>query len=303
MFPVIASFAGFSLSSFGLFLLLAFLAGFFVIWRIIRLYDIDPEKIIDLFIFVFLGSILGARVYFVLTHLHLFADIYQFLDIYKHPGLAFWGAFVGGVISLLIVCRRLKLRLWQTADILMPAFFIGLALGSIGCLLGSCEYGLTTDLPIGIKQAGIIGNRLPIQILQFLLALAVFWYLWKSILRFHFDGQIVGMGLIMLGLIKLILEPFRTPQFLVLNFSISYIFAFFLIFSGIWIVYSRTKKSIKQDLAYSANLITHSSKRKQALLSLKKWWYNLYVLMSIRLTRGKRSLFKFLNVKSNPTKF
>ena len=63
MFPVLASIGGVAISSFGVFLLLAFLIGFFVVWRVIRLYDIDPEKIIDLSLIIFLGSIVGARAF------------------------------------------------------------------------------------------------------------------------------------------------------------------------------------------------------------------------------------------------
>lgn len=303
MFPVIASFAGFTLSSFGLFLLLGFLVSFFVAWRIIRLYDIDPEKIIDLSLLLFLGSIIGSRVYFVITHWPQFANYTGIIDLIHFPGLSFWGGYIGAIIVLLISYRKLKLRFWQTADLVTVGFFAGLALGSFGCLLGSCEYGFVSGLPIAVSQIGVIGKRFPVQIIQGIFAVAACWYLWKNIIKFHFDGQIAGKGLLILGLIKLLTEPFRVFQVGFFDISLTYFFSVVLFISGVWVLYNRTKKSLKQDLAYSVNLISKENKRKQAISSARKWWYNLYVNSRFSLIRLKRNLFKVLHVKSNPTKF
>ena len=93
---------------------------------------------------------------------------------------------------LVVASRRLKLRVWQVADLITVGFFIAWSIGSIGCFLGSCEYGVESNLFFAVSQSGVIGQRFPIQIIQSLMALVAFWYIWKSIIKFHFDGQIVG---------------------------------------------------------------------------------------------------------------
>ncbi len=303
MFPVIASIAGFTISSFGLFLLLAFIAAFFVVWRIIRLYDIDPERMIDLTLFTFVCSLIGARLYFIVSHLSQINNINRAIDIYRFPGFSFWGGLTAGIISLFFLSRRLKLRLWQVADIAIVGLFIALSIGSIGCLLGSCEYGVNSSLPIAVTQVGVIGKRLPVQLFESILMIGLFWYFWRSILKFHFDGQITGWGLIVLGVTKAVIEPFRPAQLYILTINISYLFCGLLLLLGVWILYSRPKKSLKQDLAYSVTLIRHQPKRKQALSSIRKWWYNLYVTAGLNIARLKRNLFKLLHVKANPDKF
>lgn len=303
MFPVIASIGGFTISSFGLFLLLSFLVGFFVVWRIVRLYEIDSEKIVDLSLLIFIGSIIGARTFFILTHWPQFNNFLRIIDLLRYPGLSFWGGFIGGVLMLLVFAKRLKLRVWQAADLITVGLFIALSLGSIGCLLGSCEYGVPSQLPIAVTQIGVLEKRFPIQLIQSLLYLVAFWYTWKSIIKFHFDGQIVGGGLIGLGVIKLLTEPLKTPQIAFYNLSITYIFSLILIISGVWVLYSKSKKSLRQDLAFSVNILSKENKRKQALLSARRWWYNLYVNTRYSLVKLKKGVFKFLHVKPNPPKF
>jgi phosphatidylglycerol:prolipoprotein diacylglycerol transferase len=303
MFPVLASIGGFAVSSFGVFLLLSFAIGFFVIWRIIRLYDIDPEKIIDLTLMIFLGSIIGARAFFVAIYYPQFNSLLKVIDILRNPGLSFWGGLIGGAIVLVVASRRLKLRVWQVADLITVGFFIAWSIGSIGCFLGSCEYGVESNLFFAVSQSGVIGQRFPIQIIQSLMALVAFWYIWKSIIKFHFDGQIVGIGLILLGVIKLLTEPLKVSQVKIFDISITYFFSLVLIVSGIWVLYSKSKKSLRQDLTNSVNIIAQENKRKQALSKARRWWYNIYVNARLSIVRFKKALFKLLHVKSNPDQF
>ncbi len=250
-----------------------------------------------------LGSLIFSRIYFIAFHLNQFNSLLKIVQFYKYPGLSFWGGLFGGILTILILNPKLKMRIWQVADVFMAALFIGITITSLGCLLGSCEYGNPSNAIYAVNQIGVIGKRFPIQLVESILALIGFFYIWKTILRFHYDGQVAGIGLMLLGLIKLVLEPFRPASMTLASFNLSYIYAILLIISGIWLMYYRSKKSLRQDISFSFSLLSNHNRRKQVLLSIKKWWYNRYVQIRFSSINLRRKLLNKFNVKSNPTRF
>jgi phosphatidylglycerol:prolipoprotein diacylglycerol transferase len=56
-------------------------------------------------------------------------------------GLVIYGGVIGGLVAGWIFCRRHRLPMLATADLVAPGFLIGLSLGRIGCLLHGCCFG------------------------------------------------------------------------------------------------------------------------------------------------------------------
>ena len=118
MLPVLFSLNKVSLSSFGVFTTLGFLVGVFLVWRLSRAWDLDEERILDLTLLTFLGGLFGARLYFVLEHLSVFAlNFLRIILINKYPGFSFWGAILGGWLTLFYLCRSKKMDFWLISDI------------------------------------------------------------------------------------------------------------------------------------------------------------------------------------------
>jgi phosphatidylglycerol---prolipoprotein diacylglyceryl transferase len=303
MKPVLFSIGDFPITSFGVLLVLALLLGSFMIWRIIRLYDVEAEKVFDLIFLTLIGGVLGARLYYILTNLNKFDSPIKVLDIFHHPGLPFWGAFLGGFLTLMFFIRKFKIQMFQVLDISTVGFFIALSISSLGCFFGSCEYGVQSNLGMAVPQVGVIGRRLPLQFFQAGLSFLVFLYLWKTTLRFHVIGQIFALGLIFLGIIKLGLEPFRPPQSTILGFNLSYIYGVLLLVAGFWIFYKRAKKSIINDLGYTLSLIWNGNRRKNVMHKFNKRCYNLLVRFRFGISKLQKSLLRLLNIKSNPNEF
>ncbi len=304
MKPVLFSIAGFSISSFGVFLSISIALALFFIWRIIRAYELDEEKIIDLFILTMLSGFIFSRLYFVMLHPNQFVDFTRIFIINRYPGLPFWGGFFGGLLVLKLLCRRYRLNFWQIADFAVVGLFIAISITSLGCLLGACQYGEVTSSAWAVTQVGIIGKRFPLQLIESLIFFLGFLTLSANALRFHFFGQILSQGLFLLGLFKFILEFFRGDKQIIYGpISVGYVFSLALFASGVYIFYKQGRRSINYDIKLFLGFFYNSQKRRYIISKLMKSWYNLRINLRIALRRGVKGFFAKLQIKSNPNKF
>lgn len=310
MQPVLFNVGPLSISSFGFFLALAFVTAVFLAWRLARAYDLSQEQVLDLSILSFFGGIIGARLYFVIFHWSAFGgDLGKIVLINRYPGLSFWGGLLGGSLIFWLLIKRTKINFWQAADFAAVAFWGGTVFGNIGCFLGGCAFGAVSNLPIATAVVGLIGKRFPVAVVESLLLLLTFGYLWKQVVRFHFAGKILSVSLILLGIVKFMTEFFRGDSQVILSgFSLGYLFSLGLIFCGILVFYGRSKRNLWQDLV-SLGEVFYQRKRQARLLSqFNKTLYNYKVGFKVKVERGiarikltPKILKRRLNVKSTPT--
>ncbi len=200
---------------------LAFLAGLWTATLRARRANIPGEKIADVTLWLMVGAILGARIFYVTTYWKQeFAD-QPFTEVFmiQHGGLVYYGGFIGAVLAGVIAIKRLKLPLWQTADVFAPSIALGSVFGRIGCLLNGCCYGRECDLPWAITftnpQASQYSNTPlgvplhPTQIYDALLNLGLYFLLAWMFRRKKFDGQIFATYLILYAVFRSIVEYFR----------------------------------------------------------------------------------------------
>lgn len=304
MLPILFSIGVIPVSSFGLFLALGFLAGIFVSWRIAKAYDLDENKILDLGLLVFFGGLIFARAYFVIINHQYFTDLSHIFLINLYPGLSLWGGLIGGALFLKILTVRAKLNFWQITDMASVGLMMGLVFGSIGCFLGGCGFGNISDLPIAVPVVGLIGKRLPINIFEGLIYLFFFSRLWKDAIRFHFNGKIVSVALILLGLEKVIVEIIKGayPQEMAAP-TVAFVL-------GIVIFYNRSKRVFRHDFLSILRIFTSGKKRNLLLQRLIKHCYNAKINWKLRFGSTKtnlqvlpRKIKKKLNVKPTPRNY
>lgn len=303
MYPVLLNLAGLPIATYGVFLGLASILGFFVVWRLTLVYELDREKMLDLSLISLIFGFIFARIFFILQNLQSFNDISKMVLVNLYPGLFLWGGVIGTTLAIYFFSSKFKLNFWQLADFAIVALFLGLSIGGIGCLLGSCHIGAESKLPIAVYMSGVIGKRFPLQIFEFLIFGFSFLYLWRAVLRFHFNGQIVSKGLIFLGIIKLFLGFFQKDLTTIGNFPIDILFAIGSILLGVSLNYTLGKRSLKNELKSFYLLIISSNRRKVAISKLMKSCYNLQVDAKLALQRWKKKLLKLLHVKPNPSQF
>ena len=299
MFPVLFSIGNLTVSSFGVFLALAFLFAVFLVWRLARAWDLDEEKILDLTLLTFFGGLLFARAHFILENFPLFGTSFlKWILITKYPGFSFWGSLLGGILTLAIFTRRFKLDFWKVSDIAAVGLLGGLILGDIGCLLGGCGVGLPSKLFIAVTLVGVLGKRFPTQVLEVLLLALVLVKIWQKATHFHKSGTIFAVSLISLGVIKVFTSSLRPYELK------SYLFSFLTIFFGSLIYYRLTKRKFLNDVVniclFLVGLLRDNQVRKSVFITLQKNWYNQKVAIFWKLRSFNKAagvFLKKLNVK------
>jgi phosphatidylglycerol:prolipoprotein diacylglycerol transferase len=151
---------------------------------------------LDLGLWAVIGGIVGGRIGYVLANWPVFAeDWVRVLRIWE-GGLAFHGAFLGGLLVLVFSAwlgRRGErpASFWEQADLLTPGLALGMAFGWAACLLGGCAYGALGE---GLGYAvlpdlyGVAASRFVTQVAGLAFALALFFGFWLLRRRWPFPG-------------------------------------------------------------------------------------------------------------------
>lgn len=205
-----------TIGSFGLLMLLAFVAAYFVLRADIRRRGLkdDAQNIVT--ICALLG-IAGAKLY------HVFESPSDLLanplgEIFSRSGFAWFGGLIGVLLALYLLSRRYKLTYPEMLDACGPAAALGYAVGRIGCLTsGDGDYGTPTSLPWGMSfPNGLVPTTQrvhPTPIYEAVAATVIFWYLWrqgaKALRGPRPVGEVAALYLIWMGVERFLVEFIR----------------------------------------------------------------------------------------------
>ncbi|RJP95150.1 MAG: prolipoprotein diacylglyceryl transferase [Desulfobacteraceae bacterium] len=215
MHPILFTFYGITVHTYGFFLALAVLAAIFIAKREAVRLGVDPDKIVDACFYVVVAAIVGSRLFYVATNPEAF--ISAPLEIFKiwNGGLVFYGGFIGAVAVVLVFFKIHHLPLGKCADIAAVALPLGHFLGRMGCFFAGCCYGKTCDLPWAItfrdpdSLAPLNIPLHPTQIYESGANLMVFLLLFAFRKSKKYDGQLFWVYMAMYGINRTIIETFR----------------------------------------------------------------------------------------------
>ncbi len=162
--PIIFQIGNFAIRWYGFLIASAVLIGVFLAQKLAKLRQIDSELVGDLAIWLVIGAIPCARIYYVLFQWQEYAQRPEDIIAIWKGGIAIHGAIIGGVIAALIFARINKLSFWQLADIYAPSLILGQAIGRWGNFFNSEAFGAPTDLP---WKLFIPLNHRPLEYIQY----------------------------------------------------------------------------------------------------------------------------------------
>ncbi|TKJ37038.1 MAG: hypothetical protein CEE38_09040 [Planctomycetes bacterium B3_Pla] len=139
-----------TIKSYGLMMVIGFLAAVSLIRRLSRNITPDPQLITNAALYSLIGGVVGARLFFVIHYFDNFRSRpLEVLYIWE-GGLELLGGVVLAVAVILFYLIYHKLPIRRYLDILAIGLMLALVFGRIGCFLNGCCYGKPTDLPWGV---------------------------------------------------------------------------------------------------------------------------------------------------------
>ena len=224
MYPVLLNLGPVAIGSFGFSLVVAFLAGSFVIWKRGRDEHFEEESLFDAILIILFWSLLGARVLYVMLNFDNFGfDLMKMASFTKFSGMSFLGGALTGLITLSIYARAKKWIFFEIADIFAVGLALAQAIGYVGLFLNGGGYGTLSNAPWAVSFPGVEGTRHPTQLYAMLLLLLLFLFLSKVISKYRTydwykasasaanNGLVFFVYLIGLGILNLMLA-FLSPM-------------------------------------------------------------------------------------------
>ncbi len=226
------------ITTFGVFMLLAFVTGGYANRAELARLGFDPEKAWDFVFMAVIGGILGAKIYYILLNWpRLMSDPAGL--IFARGGLVWYGGFLGAALLVIWEVRRSKLPVGPIADSVAAPLSIAYAVGRIGCFMVGDDWGRPTDSWVGIRfpngtpptrvdiiqqEFGIhvdpalvekYGQIVPVhptQLYEIAMSTMIFLFLWKIRRHDHKAGWLFMVWLCLAGLERFIVEFFRAKD-------------------------------------------------------------------------------------------
>jgi phosphatidylglycerol:prolipoprotein diacylglycerol transferase len=139
------------LPSYGLMMVIGFLAAVLVMRRLSRDITSNPQFITNASLYALIAGVVGARVFYVIHYFDRFrANLLSVFAVW-HGGLEFLGGVILAIAVLLFYLKLHKLSIRRYFDILAIGLMLGLAFGRIGCFLKGDCFGRPTTVAWAIR--------------------------------------------------------------------------------------------------------------------------------------------------------
>ena len=158
---------GYEVTVYGILLVAGMLLGLMVIVLQAKRQNQNPNICLGMSIAGLVGSVIGARLYYVAFSWELFKDqpVSAIVDI-RSGGLAFYGGIFGGMLFAWIYCSILKVSFGRMADIASIGLLSGQIIGIWGNFFNRASFGGYTDslfamqLPLNAVQSSEVTKNI-----------------------------------------------------------------------------------------------------------------------------------------------
>lgn len=253
MYPILFRIGDFTVTSYGVMLVVAFIGAGLVVAADFRRRGWDPAAAQDIVLAAMLGGVVGSKLFWALGQGdQLVTD--PIGTLFSRGGFTFYGGLIGGIATVVgwLVWRKYPLR--EAVDSCGLAIPVGYMLGRVGCFLVGDDYGRPTDLPWGVAfPEGSPPTVIPVhptQLYEIAMTLPIFLVLWSLRKRDLPAGTIFFLFFVLAGVERFVVEFWRVNPDLALGLTLAQWISLGFIAAGIaGLVYVRkvpAKKTLKK---------------------------------------------------------
>ncbi len=241
-------FGDYAIRWYGILIALGFLLAMVYVSLTVKKMNIDMSRLFDAVIVGLIGSIVCARLYYVIFYP---GDKYiknpiEILKIHD-GGIALYGSLIGALLFGGLMAKFRKLRVPAVLDIVSLGFLIGQAVGRWGNFVNQECFGTPTLLPWGMSSdnTGNIAVH-PCFLYESLLCLLgfVLLHFFNQKLR-RYDGQTFLLYIVWYGAVRFFIEGMRTDSLMlhVVNLRVSQVVAAGCVIVGLVLLFVFRRKT------------------------------------------------------------
>ena len=260
---------GIPINSFGTMMVLACLAGGWVLQKELERHGHEGKEAWDLAFLSLAAGLVGAKLYWVLTHpARLSAD--PLGTIFSGTGLTWYGGFAAGLLAFYVGLRRTSLPVRETIDGLGLGLPLAIAVGRVGCFLAGDDYGRPTASRFGVafpeghpptsvqmlqdrfgitvdpalvEQFGQVVPVHPTQLYETGISLAVFLILFAGLRKHgHAPGWLFAVWLALYGIQRFSIELLRVNPRVFLGLTVAQVISILALAVGLYLTVRLWKK-------------------------------------------------------------
>lgn len=196
-----------NISPHGVGIAVGFLAGAFLMLPAARRRGIDDDTVFSLLTRAAVGSIIGARLAYVINHASDYESPLEVLQVWK-GGISLLGGFTGAILLAIPHMRSRGLSFWKVMDAAAPGMALGVIIGRLGDLVVGDHLGKPTTFALGyLCPPGVVVHHTALYDLAMTAVLLAVLLLVRR--KPRFDGFLILLFAVIYGAQRLIEDFLR----------------------------------------------------------------------------------------------
>jgi len=259
MNPVLFELGRFEIRYYTLIVIIAVIAGIFVIHKEAKKFEIKGDFIFNQIFWAIIFGLIGARIYYVIFNWDYFVNnLFEIFQVW-HGGLAIHGAIIGGALTVFFYCKKYKVRMLRYLDFIVVGLILGQAIGRWGNFFNNEAHGGATTLerlqsPF-IPNFVVEGMRIDgiyyvptfyYESIACLILFIVFLFVRRS--KYTKVGSMTAYYLVGYGALRFFIEMSRTDALMLGGLKVAYIVSIVMFLVGGVMLMINARKSKFEDL-------------------------------------------------------